>query len=939
MQFEILGSFRVHTAHGEVGIPAGRERTVLAILLLHAGSIVPTTKLIEAIWSTNPPPGARNQLQGCISRLRKRIADAGTTDRVIVSDPGGYRVNVGPHHLDLMQFRQLVSDARNAVTAGRPDQAIDRYRAGLDLWRGAALAGVDSDLARHATALDEERIRALEEYIELELATGTGRRLIPELSDLVQQYPHRESLHRALMLALYRSDRQADSLAAYRHARQVLHDELGLEPGSELQRLHQAILNRDPALDHHQEPANKPHPAGRLPVIPRELPADVPGFAGRVDALKILDDLLTSASDRPQAPVMITAIVGTAGVGKTALAVHWAHRIVNRFPDGQLYVNLQGYSPNGRAVTPAEAIRGFLDALGVPAERIPPSVVAQAALYRSLLADRRMLVVLDNAKDADQVRPLLPGSPGCRVVVTSRHHLTSLVAAEGARPLSLDLLSVEEAWQLLARRLGSDRVAAEPGAVEDVITRCTRLPLALAIAAARAATAPQLPVAVLASQLLDTRNRLHTLTDHSPATDLRSVLSWSYNALADQAARLFRLLGLHSGPDITALAAASLADIPVERASTVLIELTNAHLLTEHVPGRYVFHDLLRAYATELALATDSGPERRWAQCRALDHYLHTAHAATLLLNPYRYLISINPASAGTRPEHVVDRHQAMSWLTAECSALLAAVHQAATNGFEAHAWQIAWAITNYLDRHGRWYDLANVQNTALAAAERSGDRRGQACVHHGLAFVYRQMNRLEDTMTHSREALRLFSALHDLTGQAHSEINLGVLFEKQGDYKQALFHAERALHLYLSANHLGGQANALNTIGWLHVQLGNPEQALTYCERALKLHKETGERQGEASTWDSIGYVYHHLGRHQRAAACYQRALTLTRDTGYRVMEASTLTHLGDTHWAAANAGPAVTAWRLALEILDELNHPGADLLRAKLGSDMSDT
>jgi transcriptional regulator with XRE-family HTH domain len=460
--------------------------------------------------------------------------------------------------------------------------------------------------------------------------------------------------------------------------------------------------------------------------LPAQLPMDVHGFAGREDQLARLDAILATAGEQPTTAVP-SAISGTAGVGKTTVAVHWAHRVAGWFGDGQLYVNLRGFDPTGSAVSPAKALGGFLDALGVPPQRIPTGLDGRAALYRSLLAGRRMLVLLDNARDAEHVRPPLPGTPGCLVVVTSRNQLTGLVVGEGAQPLTLDLLSDDEARELLVRRLGTERVAAEPQAVGEIIARCARLPLALAIVAARAAIHADISLTVLAEELRRAGESLDAFAGDHTAADVRAVFFWSCRALSVEAARLFRLLGLHPGPDLSAPAAASMARSAAGPVRRCLAELTWAHLVTEHLPDRHTFHDLLRTYAVELAHTVDSEPNRRAATQQLLDHYRDAPTRAALLREP-RWDRTVLP-----RPRHdltgedLTDRARSLAWFTAELPVLLAIIERGAA-GFDTHIWQLAWALTDFLPRRGLWQDWAATQRAALDAAQRLGDRAG---MHH----------------------------------------------------------------------------------------------------------------------------------------------------------------------------------------------------------------
>jgi tetratricopeptide (TPR) repeat protein/transcriptional regulator with XRE-family HTH domain len=672
-------------------------------------------------------------------------------------------------------------------------------------------------------------------------------------------------------------------------------------------------------------------PARGRPV-PAQLPADVTSFVGRTDQLSRLTKLL-DGGDRPAA-VVISAIAGTAGVGKTSLAVHWARRALDRFPDGQLYVNLRGFDPGGTVATPGEVVRSFLDALDVPAERVPADLDAQTALYRSLLAERRMLVLLDNARDAEQVRPLLPGAPGCLVLVTSRNQLSGLVAGANAVPLPLDLLSPDEARELLARRVGVDRVAAEPAAVEEIIERCARLPLALAIVAARAATAPGMPLAALAAEMRHPRDRLDTLATDDAGTDVRSVFSWSYEQLSEPAARLFRLLGLHPGPDLSVSAAASLAGIAPARVRPMLAELVRAHLITERVPGRYALHDLLRAYAGEVAASGEPENDRQAAVRRLVDHYLQSAHRADAVLDPTRDVIELIALRSGVTVDDVTSAGAAVEWFTEGYQVLVATVRLAVDAGLDRYAWQLVWSMSTFFDRRDV-RDAVALHRIALQAARRLGDRAAEAYSHRWLGQVFTKLGEPDEAQTHWEHALEVYRQLGDHTNQAHVHLGLGETLDHQGRYRDALHQVEQALAQYETGGHQPGQANSLNAVGWFHARLGNYETALTYCLQALGLQQELGDRLGEAFTWDSIGVAYHHVGRHAEAAAAYQQALTLLRDFGDRYHEADVLVHLGDSYHVSGHTDTARSRWREALVIFTDLDHPDTEQVRARLHND----
>ncbi len=678
-----------------------------------------------------------------------------------------------------------------------------------------------------------------------------------------------------------------------------------------------------------------PRPAGAATTgqaVPHTLPAPAPYFTGRHAELETLTELLQTHADAGRT-VLISAIGGTAGVGKTALAVYWAHRFADRFPDGQLYVNLRGFDPSEKVMDPGEAVRYFLEALHVAPQRIPTTLNAQAALFRSLLAGRRILIVLDNAHDTSQVRPLLPGSPGCLVLVTSRNQLSGLVATEGAHPVTVDLLAQEEAETLLTHRLGKDRLAAEADTVQEIIAQCARLPLALAIVAARAATSPRLPLSAIAAELRDNRRRWTTLRGDDPATDVQAVFSWSYRALSPAAARLFRLLGLHPGPDFAAGAIPSIAGIPPAEAEPLLTELSRAHLVVEQVGQRYVLHDLLRAYAAEQVQA-DPEADRHAATHRMLDYYLHSAYAARRMIDPQGDPIPLDEPAPGVSPQRPADHGEAMAWLSAEHPVLLAMVRQAAP-GFDSHLWRLAFAHAIYLDRRGHWHDWIGNARHALAAAQRAGDTAAQAMAHRHLARASNHLGRLEDARRHLRHALDLTSRLGGAAGnaaQGHTHLLLSDIAARLGDNAAALDHAQQALDLYEAAGHRQGEADALNSVGWYHALLGNYRQTIEYCERALTLHQALGAGIVMATTWDSLGYAHHHLGDDAQAVACYERAVELFQELGDRYFQAETLTRLGDTHLAAGRSDAAQRVWRQALAILDDLEHADADEVRAKL-------
>jgi DNA-binding SARP family transcriptional activator len=961
LRFQVLGPLQAWRGNTTLKLGPVQQRVVLAVLLMQQNRPIGRQQMINAVWGQAEPRYATNLLHRHVSGLRRVLEP----DRLARAAPGqltwtdaGYLLTVPAGRLDLELFDRDVDRARRARTEGDLPTAADGLRSALALWRGPACEGLTSPfLDAQRDRLGERLIGIVEERVELDLAIGDHADVILELRQLITEHPLRERLHGLLMLALYRSGRRADALAAFQDARVLLREELGVDPAAPLQRLHQQILTGDPELaaagDHDipaagdsapgpaQLPDKPPMPAqlpDKLPV-PAQLPHSMPGFSGRQAQIDQLNELLPSDEHDAGGTIVVTAIAGTAGVGKTALAVHWAHQIRDRFPDGQLYVNLRGFDPAGSAMEPAEVIRAFLDAFAVPLDRIPPDLDAQAALYRTLLADRRVLIVLDNARDSSQVRPLLPGTPLSLVIVTSRNQLLSLVATDGAQPIVVDLLPPGEARSLLVRRLGKERIAAEPAAVDQIIDSCAGLPLALSIVSARASANIRLPLADLAEELREARGGLYALDGGDIHTNILAVFSWSYNALSPPAARLFRLLGLHAGPDIGLPGAASLIGVPLPQARALLTELTRAHLLTSRGHRRFTFHDLLRAYAGELAEANDPAEDRQAAVHRVLDHYLGTAYRADELLRPSRDdVITLVPPRPLVTPENLRDHREALTWFTTEYQVLLAALRQAANDGFDVHNWQLAWALTSFFDRSGRWHEGTAFQQVALEAANRLGDPYARAKSHGCLAYTSTGLRRYDDAHAHLLHALDLYKHLGNQPGQAHTHRSLAWVFDKQGNYQEALSHAQQAFELFRAAGHRTGQARALNAVGWFHIQLGGHETGLMHCKPALDLQKEIGDQFGQAETLGSIASAHQHLGRHQEAVAHYQQALQLFREFGARHGEADTLSCLGDAYLADGHPAAARKAWHCALAIFFELGHPDASQVRGKIDN-LNDT
>jgi tetratricopeptide (TPR) repeat protein/transcriptional regulator with XRE-family HTH domain len=792
--------------------------------------------------------------------------------------------------------------------------------------------------AAFATWLSACRRSARLTQQELADRSGLSIRAISNLEIGRVRVPYLNTVRRlADALGLHGDSRAGFLAAAGRRLGGRAADEPGCGPGPELRRVQQQVLNEDPALAT-PEPASAAAGEGAVRVVPRELPAEIGHFTGRAQELRALTRMLEGIRDATTGAVVISVIGGTAGVGKTALAVRWARQVAGRFPDGQLYVNLRGYDP-GSPVPAEDALAGFLRALGAPGQDIPAGPDERAARYRSLLAGRRVLVVLDNARDAEQIRPLLPGAPGCLALVTSRDAQAGLIARDGAERLDLDLLPLPDAVILLRLLIGS-RADADPQTTAALAAQCARLPLALRIAAELAVARPTVPLLELVRELADQQQRLDLLEAAGDGrTAIRAVFSWSYKNLTPQAARMFRLLGLHPGRDLTACGAASLAHTTPAQAGRLLAELARTHLLTEQVPGRYGCHDLLRAYAIEHATTTGSRAGRRAAQGRLLDYYLHTAAIADRLLYPLRRRVDLAELRPGVEPENLTSHDQALAWLDAEHRGLLAAIHLAADHGFDVHAWQLPFCLETFFYRRSHWEDWAATQQAALAAACRLGDSYAQTLAHSGIANAQLQTGRPAEALRHLATALRLREQAGDLYGQARVHLYTGWALESQGRYNDALAHSRRGLRLAETAGLLAQPllAEALNQVGWDLAKVGRYREALGYCQRAVTLSHRLGNKHTQPAMLDSLAYVYQHLGQHAESADCYSHAVELLDELGHRYQKADTLAHAGDAHHADGNLPAARQAWTQALAILEDLHHPDAEPLRAKLHPPMS--
>jgi DNA-binding SARP family transcriptional activator/tetratricopeptide (TPR) repeat protein len=965
---QVLGPVLARRDGQPLDLGSARQRAVLALLALQREAPVLREAIVDAVWPDGPPATAVNMVQAYVGRLRRVLAaDGADRDRAVLTWSGeSYRLRLAADELDLLAFEDLA--ARAAATAPEdPAAACALYEQALGLWHGDPAADTGVLRAHPAvTGLVFRRSSLVVEYAKVACPQGWHDRVLGHLRVLAAQEPLNEPAHAWLMISLAGSGQQAAALEVFEDCRRLLDQQLGVHPGAELSRAHSLVLRQEvPAADALPAPGQSRDSRSRAgqrngngsagqPVVPRQLPPEVTNFVGRSGELAALarlaapqalqDTQATQDPTDPQAPeggdeqgngglAAISAIGGGAGIGKTALAVHFAHQCAAGFPDGQLYVDLRGFGPSGPPMAPEEALRGFLDALDVPPGRVPEGLNERAALYRSVLAGKRVLVLLDNARDEAQVRPLLPGGSSCLTLVTSRQRLAGLAATAGARLVELDVPTDAESAELLSARLGNSRLAAEPQAAVDLIRLCARLPLGLVIAAARAAVKPDFPLTAVVEELRDTGRRLDVLDTGDPASSVRAVFDWSYRNLSEPAARMFRLLGLHPGPDISLAAASSLAGLPAARSAALLDELTRAHLASEHMPGRFTFHDLLRAYAAEQARQTDSEAERQEAIHRVLDHYLHTAVTGESLLSPGRYQPPLPTARPGSMPQTLLDDHQAFAWFEAEHEVLKGAIAHAALAGFDRHAWQLPRAVMPFLDRRGYWHEWAESSRAALAVAQRIGDQAAQAMLHNQLGRAYGLFGAHDTAHQHQREALALWEQLGDRAGQAYTHHGIGHVYSQQSQPAEAIEHEWEALRLYSELGDRYGQANTLNELGWFYTALGDTAEAITWAQRSVDLNTELGNPFGQAQSLDTLGYAHQATGEHATAVACYRRALSACQELD-SYYQAVILTHLGDALQAVGDPGPAREAWRRALAILDQLGHADAAEVRVKFES-----
>ncbi|MEU5594448.1 BTAD domain-containing putative transcriptional regulator [Streptomyces sp. NPDC020298] len=920
LRFSVLGPVRAWRGEESLSTGSPQQRALLAALLLREGRTATAAELIDALWGPEPPSQALAAVRTYASRLRK-VLDPG----VLVSESGGYAVrSPGEGALDLVVAQDLTAEAEKSRGAGDLCHAREVLNRALALWDGEALAGVPGPYAdAQRVRLEEWRLQLLESRLDMDLEQGCHAEAVSELTALTAAHPLRERLRELLMLALYRSGRQAEALAVYADTRRLLAEELGVDPRPGLKELQQKILQADPALAEPSAPVAEP---AVVPVRPAQLPATVPDFTGRAAFVGELSEVLASASEADAGGggrvMAVSALAGIGGVGKTTLAVHVAHQARAAFPDGQLYVDLQG--AGARAAEPETVLGSFLRALGTADSAIPDSLEERAALYRSVLDGRRVLVLLDNAKDAAQVRPLLPGTEGCAALVTSRVRMVDLA---GAHLVDLDVMSPDEALSLFTKIVGDERVASEREAALDVVAACGFLPLAIRIAASRLAARRTWTVSVLAVKLADERRRL----DELQAGDLavKATFELGYGALEPAQARAFRLLGLADGPDISLAAAAAVLDLPAEDTEDLLEALVDTSLLESAAPGRYRFHDLVRLYARACAERDEQPPsERDAAMSRLLDFYLATAAGVYAIERPGdRTVVHLEPTNYPglSFPGH----KEALDWLYSEADCLLACVRQSVSPATLRRAVDLLLAAKDLAESGANAHQFGAAATVIRDAAQTTGDARAEGRARTTLAQVHLTAGRFNEAEEEAQRAVELAADAHDPWIDCNAPSERGIVAAYGNRHAEAELYLQRTLAAYRADGNLPGEASALCNLSRVHLAMGRVESAVELAEAGVHIYRHMGLTVRVANGSYALGLALAEFGRPEEAHKQLSEALTIFRDSRQRLWEGMTLFRLAEVQLAS---GRPASAAAQAEQSLTVLLHVGGDWRRANV-------
>jgi DNA-binding SARP family transcriptional activator/tetratricopeptide (TPR) repeat protein len=966
LYFRALGPVSAELRGQQIELGGPQHTVVLAVLLANVNRVVPVDRLVSALWTGDPPRSYRVQVQGLVSALRQRLTPTGQRSAApIVTRAPGYLIELPPHGFDLAEFLADAASARQARASGEDATAVRLLRTALARWRGPAFAGVESrEVVDAAAAVEEARLVAVEECIDAQLADGQLAGLSAELVRLVTEYPLHECFVGQLMTAYARTGRPADALVAYRELRRRLVTELGMEPSADLQELHRQIL----AAGAKVAVQSVEHVPGRVSASAcRQLPPDIANFIGRGSELAAI---LDASPPDPGTPVIVV-LEGMAGVGKTTLAVRAAHQLTRagRYGDGQFFVDLRGFSPAGDAADPAAVLEAFLRLLGIPAQRIPADLESRAAVFRDRVVGQHMLFVLDNAADEEQVRPLLPGCGTCMVVVTSRRSL----AVDGARSWEVLPLRDDEAVDLLASVIGTDRVNREPQTSRALAARCGHLPLAVALAAQRLRTRPTWSIATLVARLADDDHLLDWLALGRRSAD--SLFALSYRTLATDRQQIFRMLGVHPGDDATAASCAALTGRDPVQVELALESLVDEHLLHQRVPGRYQMHGLLRAHAVRRCRTEDDVAERRAAMGRLLDWYVSATDAANRLIRRFGVPLTVAEFRSPVPVPPVATAAEAMAWLDSEYGNVMASVRVAVAGNWHAQVIRLAHLLQRYFVRRNRFDDWVATFELAVASARSLGDRSALAYSLLGLGQAVGSAGEPARAVESLREGLDLHRQLGDRAGEADGLDYLGVVHRRTGRYAEAardhrqaldllaelaeradpareamvhsnysvdlhlldrnaeaLVHARRALEIQQSLDDPGGEASIRTNLGLLCARLGQHAEATRHSAIALALHREMGSRPGEAHALANLSLSHARLGEHDQAIEKGENAVELARTIGNLLIEAHARNTLGEAYRLAADRAAASRQFRAALTIASRIDDAD-ELTRARSG------